>query len=98
MNPVNDIKTIGKDLEQIYGYQIDYLINPTKEEILLRVRHYASKKYGGQDQLMIFIVVHGVFDDVTVEGYLVAGDSRKGDIAKSSYLSHSTMRTIINNM
>ncbi|WP_299460417.1 tetratricopeptide repeat protein [uncultured Microscilla sp.] len=98
MNPVYDAKAIAKDLKEIYGFEIDLLLNPTKDEIVLKLRSYAKKQYENNDELFIFFAGHGQFDEVFKEGYLVTKDSKLNDESKSSYISHSNLRTYINNI
>ena len=48
------------------------------------------------DQLFIFFAGHGQFDEIFTEGYLVGSDSKLSDPGKTSYISHSTLRTVVN--
>ena len=52
-------------------------------------------KYSEDDQLFIFIAGHGTFNDDFREGYIVTKNSLKDDPEVSSYLSHSQLRNII---
>ena len=97
-NPVFDATTIDKELSEFYDFETELILNPTKREVLNKIREYAKKSYLPDDQLLIFIAGHGQFDDVFTEGYLVAKDSRMHDEAKESYISHSTLRTYVNNI
>ena len=98
MNPIFDAKAIAKDLKEIYGFEIDILENLSKDEIVLKLRSYAKKQYANNDELFIFFAGHGQFDEVFKEGYLVTKDSKLNDESKSSYISHSNLRTYINNI
>jgi len=98
VNPVNDAKTIAKELEESYGYEIDLVENPTQDEVILRLREYAKKSYMPHDQLFIFFAGHGQFDDLLGQGYIVTKDSKKNDNAKTSYLSHSVLRNVVDNI
>ena len=97
-NPVNDAKTIAAELKEYYGYTVDELFNPTLNEIYAAIRKYNKMQFADDDQLFIFIAGHGEYDDVFREGYIVAKDSKKGDESKVSYLSHSNLRTLVNNI
>jgi formylglycine-generating enzyme required for sulfatase activity len=97
-NPVYDVNTIATELEQTYGFAVNKVIGPTVEEFYSVLRSYGSKKYSSTDQLFIFVAGHGVFDNVFGDGYLVLTDSRKDDQNKTSYISHSNLRTILNNI
>lgn len=96
MNPVFDAEAIGKELKNTYGFETDLLLNPTKDEIVLKLRAYITKQYANNDELFIFFAGHGQFDEVFKEGYLVTKDSKLNDDSKSSYLAHSNLRTYIN--
>jgi len=97
-NPIPDAQTLGKDLKEIYGYEVDVQTNLNKNQVLLKIKEYAQLKYGPNDQLMIFFAGHGQFDEVFKEGYVVAKDSDFNDESKSSYIAHSNLRTYINNI
>ena len=98
VNPTNDATTIAKDLENNYGFEVELVTNVTTDEMYLTLRKYAQKSYLPQDQLFIFIAGHGQFDEAFREGYVVGSNSLLIDNAKSSYISHSNLRTIINNI
>jgi hypothetical protein len=98
INPVFDATTIEEELRENYGFQTELILNPTKRDVLNKIREYAKKSYMPEDQLLIFIAGHGQFDEIFTEGYLVCKDSKKNDDTKESYISHSTMRTYVNNI
>ena len=97
-NPVFDATTLNNELKDNYGFETELILNPTRRELLSKIREYAKKSYMPEDQLLIFIAGHGQFDDIFTEGYLVCKDSKSNDEAKESYISHSTMRTYVNNI
>jgi len=97
-NPIPDAEAVAKDLKDLYGYEIDLVLNPTQNQTILKLKEYLQKKFQPNDQLLIFFAGHGQFDETFGEGYVVAKDSRLDDEAKSSYLSYATLRTYINNM
>jgi hypothetical protein len=86
------------ELKERYGFEVDMIESPTQDEMLVKIREYSHRKFKPQDQLMIFIAGHGQFDDSFGEGYLVAKNSLENDKAKSSYISHSNLRSYINNI
>lgn len=97
-NPVYDVQTIKQELEASYGYKTEVVINPTTADIMEKLREYVTKSYEKDDQLFIFFAGHGQFDEVFTEGYLVGTDSKLNDPGKTSYIAHSTLRTIVNNI
>ena len=98
VNPIFDAETIKGELNMNYNFKTHLVKNPRRDSILAKLRIYSSINYGKEDQLMIFFAGHGVFDDVYKEGYLMAADTKNDDIVKSSYLSHSILQTIVNNI
>ena len=97
-NPINDARAINEELENFYGFESELIINPKQEDIILKLRQYTTKHYGEHDQLFIFFAGHGQFDDIFKQGYLVCADSKINDATKSSYLSHTVLREIIDNI
>ncbi len=98
VNPVLDARTISTELSENYGVVSELVVNPTLEETAAKIREYASRSYGEQDNLLVFFAGHGVYDEVFREGYVISRDSRQNDRGKTSYLSHSNLRTMINNV
>jgi len=98
VNPVIDAGTIADELQSNYFVQTELITNPTLKEIIEKIREYAKVNYGPNDNLMIFFAGHGIYDEVFKEGYVISRDSKSDDVAKTSYLSHSNLRTMINNI
>ena len=98
VNPIFDARTIATELKDNYGFKTDTLMNPTSDEIYSSIRKYSTMQFSDDDQLLIFIAGHGEFDDVFKEGYIVPSDAIKNDPNKRTYISHSSLRTIINNI
>jgi len=98
VNPVLDAQTIAAELSESYGVIPEVVINPTLSEIAAKIREFATRPYQPKDNLMVFFAGHGVYDEVFKEGYVISRDSRMDDVGKTSYLSHSNLRTMINNI
>jgi len=98
VNPVIDAGTIADELQSNYFVQTELITNATLKEIIEKIREYAKINYGPNDNLMIFFAGHGIYDEVFKEGYVISRDSKSDDVAKTSYLSHSNLRTMINNI
>lgn len=98
VNPVEDANAIAAELKSRYGFETEVVENPTQEEVFIKIADYVQKKYKPQDQLMIFFAGHGYFDETFGEGFVVAKNSLENDKAKTSYISHSRLRSVINNI
>lgn len=98
VNPVLDAQTIGMELQESYGVKSEVIVNPSLSETAAIIREYASRNYKPEDNLMVFFAGHGIYDEVFREGYVISRDSKMDDPGKTSYLSHSNLRTMINNV
>lgn len=98
VNPVFDSKTIGEELKRTYGYKVEVIENASQSEVLKKMREYAEKKYKPLDQLFIFFAGHGTYDQTFGEGFVVTKESQSNDEAKTTYLSHNRLRSIVNNI
>lgn len=98
VNPVFDAKTIGKELSERYGMEVEILTNANTSDIMSKLKFYAQKKYEPKDQLFVFFAGHGKYDKDFGEGYVVCKNSKIEDLGNTSLLSHSTLRTVINNI
>lgn len=94
-NPINDARTIARELKETYGFETQLVENPGGEEMLSLLRGHVKKPLGPNDQLLVFIAGHGDYDEVTEEGFLVARNSKKGDLSRSSYIAHARLRDIV---
>ncbi len=98
INPIYDARAIAQDLRDLYGFEVDLQENLKKDAVMLKIKEYARKQYNSNDQLFIFFAGHGQFDEIFKEGYVVARDSRFEEDSKSSYISHSNLKTYINSI
>ena len=98
VNPIDDARSLAKILKEKYGFETEIVENPNQDDVFGKLRDYAERKFKPQDQLMIFFAGHGYFDDTFGEGFVVAKNSLQNDKAKTSYISHSRLRQIINNI
>jgi len=98
VNPVYDANTIANELKEKYGFETEVIENANQEDVLVKIKDYSKRNYKPQDQLFIFFAGHGQFDEGFSEGYVVAKNSLETDRAKTTYISHSNLRSYINNI
>ncbi len=98
VNPVFDSRTIAEELKKTYKFNVEIVENATQSEVLKKLREYAEKQYKPLDQLLIFFAGHGTYDQTFGEGFVVTVESMLNDEAKTTYLSHNRLRSIINNI
>jgi uncharacterized caspase-like protein len=95
-NPVPDAEAIEDELKNYYGFETELITNPTKAGIIAALKKYKNQtKFADDDQLFIFFAGHGTFVDDFREGYLISKNSLKNDPDASTYLSHSQLRNVI---
>jgi len=98
VNPINDGRMIAEELRKNYGFKVEIMENGSQIDILTKIREYSERKYKPLDQLFIFFAGHGQYDETFGEGFVVTKESLANDVAKTSYLSHNRLRSIINNI
>ncbi len=98
VNPVYDANTIARELREKYGFEVEVVENANQEDVLAKIKDYSRRNYKPQDQLFVFFAGHGQFDEGFGEGYVVAKNSLESDKAKVTYISHSNLRSYINNI
>ena len=101
-NPIPDAEAIGSELKNRYGFAVELVKDPTRDEILTKINAYARKQYNENDQLLIFFAGHGYYEERnnTGIGYLVASNTLPPDAdrGKSSYISHGDLHERIENI
>ncbi len=97
-NPINDARTIAKELRNTYGFEVELLENNNVQDILIKLREYAGKAYLENDQLFVFFAGHGHYDQLLGDGYIVGTDSKRDDPANTTYLSYSVLGRALNNL
>lgn len=94
-SPIRDAKALDQVLRETYGFSVELLPNPTKRELLTKIREYVTRDFGDEDQLLVFFAGHGQLDPLTDIGYLVAKDSARGDQLGETYISHMEFVKIV---
>lgn len=97
VNPVFDGRTISQSLQKNYGFQTEVVENPSREQVFLKLREYAERKYNPLDQLLVFFAGHGFYDPTFKEGFVVPREAVQDDMGRTSYIRHSELRSTINN-
>jgi len=97
-NPIPDAEAIAEELQDNYGFKAEVVRNPSREQVVRKLREYVAKNLGENDQLFIFIAGHGVFDDLLHQRYIVTRDSRRDDETHGSYISYDDLRPMVDSM
>ena len=96
-NPIDDAEAIQEELEEVYGFEVETLWDPTLADLKRKLREYGDREFGDLDQLLVFFAGHGALDRQTETGYLVARDTRLegDDPLYDSYLPYSDVLPLI---
>lgn len=100
-NPIPDVRAIGQELRENYGFDVEILENATEAQIDAAFRRAKQRTYGEHDQFLFFFAGHGDYDEVHNSGFLVASDSYpqgRGDTVRINPFSHANVYHIIKNM
>lgn len=93
-----DTENLSNKFKDDFGFEVESIASPTKIEVLRAIRKYTMKEYGPKDQLLVYFAGHGHFDDLYKWNYLVLKDSKKEDEANDSYMTHSQLLLLLNNI
>ena len=73
---INDAKAVGSLLKQAYGFEITYLINANRKQIIDALSHF-RRALTQRDNLLIYFAGHGWLDRDAGRGYWLPVDSER---------------------
>ena len=97
-SPITDAETIGTELKNRYGFNVDIRRNlKTRSEILHAIAEYAQKDYETGDQLFVYFTGHGYFSETLNSGYIAAGDSQLPEVDPGmvNYLGYDELKGLL---
>ena len=75
-NPIDDAKSIARELHTFYGFHAEVYENQTYSGIKhILVDDYQKREFKPNDELLIFFAGHGDFDPDDNRGYVITKDS-----------------------
>lgn len=82
--PVNDVRAIGKLLENDFSYEIDYCLNPSRSILSRYFTDHITKilhKQGEVDNVLIYFAGHGYAEDMKagMRGYILPADATRSN-------------------
>lgn len=80
--PIADARALAKLLREDYDWNTTVLENPTCGQFLKAWSDLRSQKFDEQDEVMVYVAGHGMFDESVGVGRLVFADAEPGDISK----------------
>lgn len=101
-NPINDAEALEQILTDLYGFEVELVVNATKDQITQKIKEYKNKQFGPQDQLLIYFAGHGYYEENDEAAYLVCKNSIMSDEEKSkdypSYIHYSYLYSSIGHL
>lgn len=96
-NPISDAKAVVKQLEETYGFQVELVENPSRAQLLDKLREYANRAYRAEEQLFVFFAGRGYFDVSLGKDFIVTRDTKleAADPGLTSYVSQESLREIL---
>lgn len=89
------VRKIEKELIENYGFQTEFISNPTKIQILKKLAEYTYLDFNENDQLLIYFSMHGEYKNGQT-GVLIPKNGKKNDIIYETWIQHHTLANVIN--
>lgn len=94
-NTEQQVRKIERELKNNYGFQTEFISNPTRKTILNKIKTYSNKRYNRNDQLLIYFSMHGQYEEGG-SGALIPKDGRREDYLYETWIQHSLLEDIVN--
>ena len=85
---INDALRVADMLERLYGFQVQKLINPTRQQII-DAFDQLRETLRGDDNLLIYYAGHGWLDEEADRGYWLAVDAQPN--RRGNWVSNATI-------
>ncbi len=90
-----EAKSIAAELETNYGFKVELIPNPNKQQVFDKIVEVNKRNYGPDDQVFFFFSSHGHFNKDTDRGYLIPADGRLQDTYGASWISYDDLGSYI---
>jgi len=82
-----DLKT---ELETNFGFTCEAVANPSKAQILAKIKYY-NDRLSENDQVLFFFSMHGHYEESAERGFLIAADGALKDDYGDTWLSYDDL-------
>ena len=76
-----EVESIAADLRDLYGFETKVIKNPTLAEIDAELAAWRARKFGPDDQLMVYFSGHGQFIEDRRQGYFIPRDGKGSSVS-----------------
>ena len=94
-NPINDATVIASELESVYNFKTELIINPNKREILTTLQSWQKKSFEEHAHLLVFFSGHGTFNEMVNKGYFIPSSGKSNDPFNESHIELTTIGNAI---
>ena len=91
----DQVDEIIKELESVYGFKTELILNPTRSQILGKIASYQRKSFKPNDQLLIYFSMHGQYEAGGI-GALIPKNGKLNDPNLDSWIYHPLLADQIN--
>ncbi|MEZ4961967.1 MAG: SUMF1/EgtB/PvdO family nonheme iron enzyme [Saprospiraceae bacterium] len=89
------VREIESELKAHYGFQTEFFLNPSRRQILDKLKDYQGKHFGKDDQLLLFFSMHGHFEEGGT-GALIPKDGLLSDSFYDTWITHPLLADWLN--
>lgn len=93
--PHNDARALGDLLRQVYGFQVEVLLDADRERMLRAIEGYRAR-LTENDNFLLYYAGHGELDRANDEGNWLPVDAERDNIV--NWIPNKAITNIINNM
>ncbi len=92
-----EVESIAADLRDLYGFETKVIKNPTLAEIDAELAAWRARKFGPDDQVMVYFSGHGQFIDDRRQGYFIPSDGKgsSGSVYERQWLPYLDLRRLV---
>lgn len=92
---VQQVREIEKELKENYGFRTEFVLNPTRNQVLAKLDEYQQKRFTRMDQLLIYFSMHGHYQEGAT-GALIPKDGKQKDPYQDSWIYHPLLEGKVN--
>jgi formylglycine-generating enzyme required for sulfatase activity len=87
-SPILQATQLSEVLQNEFGFEVTFLRNPNKSEIMRQLEYYKKHTYAGADQLFIYFSGHGE------KGYLIPSDGEREAASSVNIIIEDLLRLV----
>lgn len=91
------VRDIERELKDYYGFQTEFVVNPTRRQILDKLNEYGLRNFGKDDQLLVYFSTHGHYKEGRI-GVLIPKDGKLNDPTYETTIMHPLLEDLVSNI